>query len=175
MTRQQAEHYRGRISTQITALQTRISELKGAADALENEKMWPFLDEERILRVIGRAFDGLRRRAIDVVSGSAAETTPAPIGAPATAPVRYRMPNRGLRAQITRYLMSGPATEQDLFEAVKVDNRKSFDDAVDTAIEISIVARAGNTLTLTDKGRVQGEWLMAHPTAKLYAPQVYKG
>lgn len=160
MTRQQAEHYRGRISTQITALQIRISELKGAADALENEKMWPFLDEDRILRVIG---------------GAPNEPTPAaPTPPPTTARVRYRMPNRGLRAQIIRYLMSGPATEDDLFESVKVDGRRAFSTAIDYALEVGIVVRAGSTLTLTDKGRVQGEWLMAHPTAKLYAPQVYK-
>ena len=85
MTQQTAEHYRNRIRVQLDALQTRIADLKAAHDALANSAMLPFLDEDRIVRVLGEPKQ---------VAVPPAATNGRRGG--------YRQPNRGLRAGIAR-------------------------------------------------------------------------
>lgn len=153
MTQQTAEHYRNRIRFQLEALQTKLADLKAAHDALANSHMLPFLDEDRIVRVLGEP-------------KQVAAPTPAQNGRS----VGYRQPNRGIRAKIIRCLMGGPATADELAEIVEATDRGALECAVNDATTIRLITRNGLTLSLTDEGRKQGEWLMAHPTAKLYAP-----
>lgn len=153
MTQQTAEHYRNRIRVQLDALQTKIADLKAAQMALANDAMLPFLDEDRIVRVMGE---------------------PKQVAAPPAATNGhrggYRQPNRGLRAGIIRCLMGGPATVDELAGIVEATHRGAVEGAIYDATMIHLIERNGLTLSLTDEGRKQGEWLMAHPTAKLYAP-----
>lgn len=153
MTQPTAEHYRNRIRVQLDALQTKIADLKAAHDALANAAMLPFLDEDRIVRVMGE---------------------PKQVAAPPAATNErrggYRQPNRGCRAGIIRCLMGGPATTDELAGIVEATDRGALEGAVYDTIAAGLISRNGLTLSLTDAGRKQGEWLMSHPTAKMYAP-----
>lgn len=148
MTNQTAEHYRNRIRIQIDAMQSKLADLKAAEETLKNTAYLQFLDEDRIVKLVG---------------GQPVVTqTSAPV-------VSYKQPNRGLRANIIRYLMGGPSTESDLFGVVTCTDRSAIVSAIGSCVKDGLITEHGSTLALTESGREKGQWLLMNPGAKLYA------
>lgn len=156
MTNQTAEQYRRRIQLQVDSLQAKINELNTVSAMLNNAQIVQYLDEDRIIAAVG---------AIAKIEQPQTAVAPAQNGT-------YHMPNRGLQAQILRYLMSGPATAETLIEVLKAE-RHAVSQSISNCTQYGLIApRTGNgMLMLTDEGRKRGAWLLAHPQMKCYAPK----
>ena len=155
MTQQTAEQYMRRIQLQVNSLQAKINELNTVSAMLNNAQIVQYLDEDRIIAAVGAiAKIEQPRTAAPAQSGT------------------YHMPNRGLQAQILRYLMSGPATTETLLEVLKSE-RHAVRQAISNCTHSGLIApMAGNgMLILTEEGRKRGAWLLAHPQMKCYAPK----